>query len=507
MQHQTVGCILKTKLMMIAVGLGFAGAGGPTLPNTTITKIADPNFLLGNFGLNPRPNNFTEQNEQNQSSSYLSILHEQNLIPSLSYSYTAGAKYRQNGVLGSLILGGYDEGQFVGNGLSFPFFHDQERDLTVGLQAITSEDGKNKAELLEDGILTLIDSTVSQIWLPDAACKLFETTFGLEYDEETGYYLLTGRQHSKLLDQKPTITFTLGRLARGGQTVDIEIPYNAFDLNVSYPLVANSTYYFPLRKAANESQYTLGRTFLQEAYLTVDYGRQNFSVSQRNWDLNSKNKIVAIAEPEPKTDPGGNGTLSTNRTAEEKSGISTGAIAGIAIAAVALLVAIGLGMFFYRRRQQKRRALELEGSGVPFHADPANDSEAKPDATYSNITSPMTSPGTPGNRSELAIGMWKPRELLGDHSFYGKGDVVIPTELSVQQSYSELDAHQDGYPYELEAPHGAQEISAVDEDIQRGDDGIGSRGHSDDPNLGINNSPIVRKPSPTVRKPVGGPPG
>lgn len=492
---------------MIVVGLGFTGAGGTTLLNTTVTQIADANFLLGNFGLNPRPNNFTAQNEQNESPSYLSILHNQSLIPSLSYSYTAGAKYRQNGVLGSLILGGYDEGQFIANGLSFPFFHDQERDLTVGLQAITSEDGKNNVELLEKGILTFIDSTVSQIWLPTEACQLFESTFGIVYDNKSGYYLLTGRQHSQLLDQKPTITFRLGQLASGGKTVDIEIPYSAFDLNISYPFVANNTYYFPLRRAANESQYTLGRTFLQEAYLTVDYGRQNFSVAQRNWDLSSKSKIVSILEPD--TGVGGsndaNSTLSVNKNAEEKSGISTGAIVGIAIAGTAGVIGICLAIFFCIRRKQKRKAHELEGSAVPVAAGMADSSEPKPEDIYSNMGSPMTSPGTPGNRSELGISSWKPPELHGSQSFQDEIGSLKPKELSAHPSYSELDAQQDGHAYELEAPHGAQEISAVEDDGQHGFGEIGRpRQHSVDSRWGATNSPIARRASPIVRKPLGG---
>ena len=479
---------------MIAVGLDYTGTEGPTLLNTTVTQINDPDFLLGTFGLNPRPNNFTTENEPDEAPSYLSLLHEQNLIPSLSYSYTAGAKYRHNGVLGSLILGGYDEGLFTSNDLSFPFFHDQERDLTVGLQAIRSEDGNTPTDLLPQGILTLIDSTVSQIWLPIEACEAFENAFGIKYDSKTGYYLLNGRQHSILLDRKPTITFTLGQLARGGETVDIVIPYHAFDLNISYPLVANNTYYFPLRRAANESQYTLGRTFLQEAYLTVDYERHNFSVSQRNWELGSKSKIVAIGKPDaPTTGVGGsndgNSTAPINKNKDEKSGISTGAIAGIAIAGVALLIAIGLAIFFCRRRKQKLKTSELEGSGLS--RDPV---ELKPEDGLSSMGSPMTSPGTPGYRSELGVSVWKPPELHGNSTRDVTG-ALKPMEMYTQPSYIELDGQQERQAYELEAPHGAHEVSAVEDDRPHGFDEVRrTRQHSNDSRLRTGVSPLARRP-------------
>jgi hypothetical protein len=106
------------------------------------------------------------------------------------------------------------------------------------------------------------------IWLPVEACALFEDVFGLTYDNETELYLVNDTQHTNILSQNPSITFTLGNLT-AGVDVNITLPYAAFDLSVSYPIVANSTRYFPLKRAANATQYTLGRTFLQEAYAFI----------------------------------------------------------------------------------------------------------------------------------------------------------------------------------------------------------------------------------------------
>jgi hypothetical protein len=65
----------------------------------------------------------------------------------------------------------------------------------------------------------------------------------------------------------PVLTFMLGNTVDGGQTVSIDLPYNAFDLQADYPIYPNATNYFPLRRASNDTQYTLGRVFLQEAYV------------------------------------------------------------------------------------------------------------------------------------------------------------------------------------------------------------------------------------------------
>ena len=248
------------------LGLGVQGSGGPTLTDQIVAAYTGNDFYLGMFGLNPASTNFTPQ-DQGQPS-YMSTLKSQNLIPSISFGYTAGNKYRLKQVLGSLTLGGVDTSRFTPSNLSIPFAPDPSRNLMVGIQSITStaQDG-TKSDLLPDPIMSFLDTTVPQVWLPTPACEAFEKAFGLTFDEKSDLYLVDDDLHSKLLNQNASVTFTLGSTTTGGQTMDIVLPYKAFDLQVAPPTpnVVNSSMYFPLRRAANDSQYTLGRTFLQEA--------------------------------------------------------------------------------------------------------------------------------------------------------------------------------------------------------------------------------------------------
>lgn len=80
-------------------------------------------------------------------------------------------------------------------------------------------------------------------------------------------YFVNDTLHQSLTAINPNITFQIGDTTTGGPTVDIVLPYASFDLLASYPMVLNATRYFPLQRATNESQYTLGRAFLQEAYV------------------------------------------------------------------------------------------------------------------------------------------------------------------------------------------------------------------------------------------------
>lgn len=220
--------------------------------------------MLGVFGLGPTPINFTDFN--NPQPSYLWSLKNQSFIPSLSYGYSAGAPYREKGVLGSLTLGGYDSSLFSPNNLTFPFSSYGPSSLILGLQSVQGDNTLNGLiGLLPKGIFTSIDSSVPEIWLPVEACSLFESSFGLTYDPHTDRYLVNDSIHTQLQSLNPKLTFQLGNTVYGGENVQITLPYASFDLQASYPIYPNLTNYFPLRRAANNSQYVIGRTFLQES--------------------------------------------------------------------------------------------------------------------------------------------------------------------------------------------------------------------------------------------------
>lgn len=169
---------------------------------------------------------------------------------------------------GTLTLGGYDASRLAPNGMSFSFASDISRNLVVGLQSIEfSDSNKQSKHLLSDGILIFVDSTVPHIWLPVSACTAFEDAFGITYNQQTHLYLVNDTLHDTLLAQNASVTFIIGNDVREGNTVSITLPYNSFDLEASYESLNRTQRYFPLRRAANDTQYTLGRTFLQESYV------------------------------------------------------------------------------------------------------------------------------------------------------------------------------------------------------------------------------------------------
>jgi hypothetical protein len=170
----------------------------------------------------------------------------------------------KDGVYAQLIFGGYDSSRFVQNTASFTLAEDVNRDIVVAIQSI-SYSGNAQLSLLSQPVYAFIESTEPKIWLPEAACVQFEKAFGLSLDNDTGLYLINSAQQAQIEAENPVVTFTLGDTLSGGQTVNINLPFSAFILPTLNPFTKNSTLYFPLKKAADDSQITLGRTFLQEA--------------------------------------------------------------------------------------------------------------------------------------------------------------------------------------------------------------------------------------------------
>ena len=150
------------------------------------------------------------------------------------------------------------------NTVDFRLLDDADRNTVVAIQGI-SFSGTTTRSLLSEPIFAFIDSTDPNIWLPASACRKFAEAFSLELESGSNRYIINSTHREALRSAKPWVAFSLSNDLEGGNSVNIQLPYGAFDKELLYPLAANKTFYFPLRQAANDTQYTLGRTFLQEA--------------------------------------------------------------------------------------------------------------------------------------------------------------------------------------------------------------------------------------------------
>lgn len=212
---------------------------------------------------------------------------------------------------------------------------------------------------MEDPIYVHLDFTVPHLWLPRDTCDRLASAFGLRYYASTDLYLVDEGTHKDLLLRNPQVTIGLGASANPAERVNIILPYAAFDMEASHPVYPNATRYFPMRRAANDSQYTLGRVFMQEAYVIVDYERGNFSVHQALFPPSNEQDIITIQ------------TTDTKITGRE--GLRTGQIIAIVMSAVVFVGACITTVIVLRRRRNavkiKRYQTSETGYKYPDQSD------------------------------------------------------------------------------------------------------------------------------------------
>lgn len=345
------------------ISLGWVGDGLPAVDNQSIAGIISPNFTLGSLALNPRPINFTDYN--NPIPSLMQNLRTiETPIPSLSWSYTAGAYNLAPKVFGSLVLGGYDSTRFARNDVTFPFGADISLDFQVAIQRITANESNEN--LLSTPIIAYISTLIPDLWLPNSACEAFLRAFRLSYSNETQAFYVNSSQHEVNLASNPIASWQIGP-ETSGPSVAINMPYWNFYMAATAgdtnSIMQEGGFRFPIRRATKDTQYILGRTFLQSAYLSADYERNTFNLSQAIYPSSStKENIVAILPPGLSGQNPGNGDTGSS----PRSGLSTGVIAGIAVGG-ALAVAIVVAIILLHRRRKKAKAAkphELENTDV-----------------------------------------------------------------------------------------------------------------------------------------------
>tara|TARA_R110002003_G_scaffold121_21_gene10817 strand:+ start:3533 stop:4450 length:918 start_codon:yes stop_codon:yes gene_type:complete len=195
-------------------------------------------------------------------------------------------------------------------------------------------DIRNIPVYVESGLTVNIDPVTPQLWLPTSACVALASALGLQWDESTQLYLINATTHARLLQWNYTITFSLSSSRSQGAIKNFTFPIDVFDLTVTYPFVNSSSRYFPLKRASRSDQYVLGRAFLQETHLSVDYDTKYFNLSQAKFSGNDTN-LVRI-RPQPATIP-------------QPSTLSSGAYAGIGIGSAVFILLLVYLLFAWRK--------------------------------------------------------------------------------------------------------------------------------------------------------------
>jgi hypothetical protein len=403
------------------VGLGTASKQSITLQHQYVAGYYVSDFFLGSLGLSAGAVSATGATRPSFLGGLAAVTTE---VPSVSYGFTAGASYRNggNGVPGNMVFGGYDKSRLVtGQNVTIPMPSKQNNTLVVGVNSILYQpdpDVQQGMMSLTDpnigGFSAIIDSTLPYLVLPDDICNKFVERFNLGFDRSTGLYTINSTAHELNKQQNATVSFKLSAQVQDSEPhTTIVFPYNAFYLQASDPIYTNATAYFPIRKSSN-GYYILGRTFLQEAYIVVDYERAKFTVAP-----------VVFSNPLPSEDLvtiyNSTYVLPTTAPKADSGGLAAGAIAGIVIGIVAVFLLVGGGAWIYYKRRRAANAKTGDHEGKPSGIETI---DAGGEVKHRRV-SELTGSGAPNSPKIQGLG------------YYGGDQKSIP-ELSPDNHPAEL---------------------------------------------------------------------
>lgn len=373
----------------------------------------------GHLGLGVTETRFTNNTD------YLplisTLVQNNSVIPSHSYGYTAGASYKGSGVSGSLTLGGADIARYVPNSVWFTLTNGNIPSLALMSMQVSSSSpstnwSSNPLQLFsnDQAATFTIDSSTPFLWLPEPVCENIAKALSLTWDPDLELYLPVSGSPQDLINMGLNFTFNFAKSVSSSETLSLHVSYDAFNLQLSYPYPGlSSNYsteklsYFPLRRANNTLQYTIGRAFLQETYLIVEYESNSFALAQALFPDDGQTEIAKIPRPAGSLWPGPGGS--------DASSMSTAAKIGIVVAVIVVLCVTGvLGWFcFMRNRQRGRHNLpgashkssifsmfsrrstrrpSLSLSAVELVADKVHPTEMNTDASASRYELPTSAP-------------------------------------------------------------------------------------------------------------------
>ncbi len=348
-------------------------------------------------------------------------LHSQNITPSNSAGLHYGSAAFEHE--GSLTWGGYDQSRVIGDVGVFSLFQPEGLimpsllDIQIGVEAGSSPfNASSITGLLEQNktigtqLPTLINPTIPYMYMSPQTCANIAQYLPVSLQSAIGLYTwnTSDPRYSQIVQSASYLAFTFqsGSTTASGN-LTIKVPFSLLNLTLESPIVPSRQQYFPCQPFAaldGSGYYFLGRSFLQAAFLGINWNQTTYFLAQApgpsadapNIQPIGTNDTTLKSQPASKfgqswaghwtvldsANSSSSATNSTTPTPAEthsadhgKSGLSSGAIAGASIGSVLGVLAI-LGLFSWLFIRSKRRhvvadfkegASELNGktNGLP----------------------------------------------------------------------------------------------------------------------------------------------
>lgn len=348
----------------------------------------------------------------------ISTAYNGNHIPSISFGLHIGSVEPE--IEGSLVFGGYDSSRcitdpIVSDTASFNLV-DISLNVSRGESAFLNTTAKQVTGLLKidgassSGVEILPEPGFPYMYLPRDTCDAIAAHLPVSYNADFNLYLWDkdSPAYLDIVSSPHTLTFSF---SNNGETETINVPFALLNLTLDSPLTARPTPYFPCSPwtATSDVPYTLGRAFLQAAFLSHNANTNTHFLAQApgpdllpknvkkigstdttlsaavnapDWDSTWESTLKALESVSTSRPSSGNDNGNGNGIdSDGSSGISGGAIAGIVIGVILVILAAGGAYWFFVVR--KRRAQPpAYGNTPPWAQKPPSNTMEMPTAGH-----------------------------------------------------------------------------------------------------------------------------
>lgn len=271
----------QAHLVIPSFDLDFQIEGYSTLPDGSTYTIQ-----MGNLALGAQEYNQTWPSgpgKPNVNGTFLpNYLHQNNYTTSTSYGLHIGSA--SLGIPGSLWIGGYDQSRVLGpvSQQSYGSTWLPIDLLDIGISVAEGQSPFNvtsRIGLLAHGNSSIgvkqevwIEPTIPYLYLPHSTCDAIASYLPVTYSPRLGLFLwnTSSPSYTAIISSPALLTFTFRLNSSLTQNFTINVPFGLLNLTLTPPLSPTPIPYFPCRPS-NTSVYTLGRAFLQAAFIGVNW--------------------------------------------------------------------------------------------------------------------------------------------------------------------------------------------------------------------------------------------
>ncbi|KAI4739882.1 hypothetical protein E4T50_09671 [Aureobasidium sp. EXF-12298] len=318
----------------------------------------------------------------------LPLAYAQDAISSPFYGLHIGSASGSVSVPGSLVLGGYDKSRC----LTTPIVSDTDifelTSISLGVASGDSPFPKDRQlpvrNLLQSSGASSVKAYpnpgVPYLYLPHETCEVITGHLPVEFNETLGLYIWNTSvpSYQDIMTSPSYLSFDF---QSGASTSTIYLPFALLNLTLEWPLVDVPTQYFPCSPYQSpDGRYHLGRAFLQGAFMAQNWQTGKLMLAQApgpdlsdislatisandtsvspmikapSWDSTWASKLKAFQ----RNDSSASGN---SNTAGPGHGLASGAIGGIVVGIVAVLLLIA-GICWVLFRRQKTRPIQTDG--------------------------------------------------------------------------------------------------------------------------------------------------